>query len=384
MALVRSDRLLQGMSAFCTVRSQSRTTHPSENEGNAVAHCPRRSDSRTTRRQFLATAAGLAGLSRAARAFSAEPEQPAQRATVAIVRDARSLDDQMRPVADVVQRLVDEAVCAVTAKHARDEAWASLVKPDDIVGLKINTLAGYATSTALEVTNAVAAGCLAAGVKPEHIIIWDRWDPDLIKGGYSINFDGPGVKCYGTMQDSRSVGTRPGYGDPVQLGPTRQRYSKLLTDHITALINVPMLKTHMAAGLTAALKNHMGSIAEPRVLHETPDGPNVAFAAHLNTHPDIEAKTRIVICDALWPLYNAGPMNAPQYRWPYCGLLASTDPVAHDVVGLGIIQEQRDSVRPRKWPMTPPARHLDLAKQLHLGVSDPDRIDVIERDLTKF
>jgi len=350
-----------------------------------VSRVPHNPPRPTTRRQFLAQAAATAALAGAARVLGAETEQPAaDRATVAIVRDSRSLDDQMQPVAEVVRRMVDEAVCAVTDKGERDEAWAALVKPDDIVGLKVNTLAGWATSTGVDVTNAVAAGCVAAGVKPENVVIWDRWDPDLIKGGYTINFDGPGVRCYGTMEDSRSVGARPGYGEPVQLGRTRQRYSKLLTDHITALINIPMLKTHQAAGLTAALKNHMGCIADPRVLHDADGGPNVAFAAHLNAHPDIRAKTRIVICDALWPLYNAGPMNAPQFRWPYGAVLASADPMAHDVVCMDIIQSRRNTVRPPKWPMVPPARHLDLAKTLDLGVSDPERIDLIERDLTRI
>ena len=289
----------------------------------------------------------------------------------------------MQPVADVVRRMVDEAVCAVTARSKPDEAWAALVKPDDIVGLKVNTLAGYAASTAVEVTTAVAAGCVAAGVKPEHVIIWDRWDPDLIKGGYTISADGPGVKCYGTMESSREVGERPGYGEPLQLGPTRQRYSKVLTHQITALINVPMLKTHQASGITAALKNHMGSVADPRVLHDAPGGPNVAFAAHLNAHPDIKAKTRLIICDALWPMYNAGPMNAPQFRWPYCGVLASTDPMAHDLVCTDIIQSQRNAVQAPKWPIVPPPRHVELARTLDLGVADMARIDLLERNLSE-
>ncbi len=305
------------------------------------------------------------------------------RATVAVVRDTRSLDANMQPVGEAIRRMVAEAVCAVTGKSKHDEAWAALIKPDDVVGLKVNTLAGWATSTAVEVTNAVAAGCISAGVKPENVIIWDRWDPDLIKGGYTINLDGPGVRCYGTMEDARSAGTRPGFGTPLQLGPTQQRYSQVLTDQISALINLPMLKTHQAAGLTAALKNHMGSISDPQLLHEASDGPNIAFAAHLNAHPDITDKTRLIICDALWPLYNAGPMNAPQFRSPYCGVLASADPVAHDIVCMDIIQKQRDTVRPPRWPLIPPARHLELAKTLDIGVSDPDRIDLVERDLTQ-
>jgi uncharacterized protein (DUF362 family) len=288
----------------------------------------------------------------------------------------------MQPVADVVQRMVDEAVCAVTGREKRDEAWAALIKPEDVVGLKVNTLAGWAASTSVEVTDAVAAGCVGAGVKPENVIIWDRWDPDLIKGGYTINAGGPGVKCYGTMGSPSEIGARPGYGDPVQLGSTSQRYSKVLTDQITALINLPMLKTHQIAGITAALKNHMGSVSDPRVLHDAAGGPNVEFAAHLSAHPDIRTKTRLVLCDALWPLYNAGPMNAPQFRWHYGAVLAATDPMAHDLVCMDIIRTQRNAVRGPRWPILPPPRHVELARTLDLGVSDPAHIDRIERDLS--
>jgi uncharacterized Fe-S center protein len=70
----------------------------------------------------------------------------------------------------------------------------------------------------------------------------------------------------------------------------------------------------------------------------------------------------------------------PRWAWPYCGFLASTDPVALDSVGWKVIEERR---RERGLPTLAAEKRapswIDAAARLGLGVADPastERVDV--------
>jgi len=76
---------------------------------------------------------------------------------------------------DVVKTMVDRGVMALVGASTSSVAWRTFVTPEMRVGLKINLLGRPLVYTAPEVTDVVAAGVIAAGVKPENIIIWDRW-----------------------------------------------------------------------------------------------------------------------------------------------------------------------------------------------------------------
>jgi hypothetical protein len=75
-----------------------------------------------------------------------------------VFKDERTLDQA------AVQGLVDKAVASLLGKDDPTEAWKRLVKPSDVVGIKVNCLAGTKLSTRIEVVRAVADGVRRAGV----------------------------------------------------------------------------------------------------------------------------------------------------------------------------------------------------------------------------
>jgi len=49
----------------------------------------------------------------------------------------------------------------------------------------------------------------------------------------------------------------------MAMGDSTVRLSRILTDDISILINVPIMKDHEITGVTGALKNHYGSVKMP-------------------------------------------------------------------------------------------------------------------------
>lgn len=82
----------------------------------------------------------------------------------------------------------------------------------------------------------------------------------------------------------------------------------------------------------------------------------------------------------LTPLFHgAGPHHFnPAYIWPYNGLIVGLDPVAVDATGIRIIQAKRREHFGEEKPINPPPKHIFLADtRHHLGVADPNKIDLI-------
>jgi len=162
---------------------------------------------------------------------------------------------------------------------------------------------------------AVVKSIQQMGIPAEKIIIWDRIDRDLRRSGYPINRDGTGVKCFGTESDYEP--------QALSQGKFNGRLSTILTQQITALVNVPILKDHAFSGITGTMKNHYGSFDNPNMCHDNNCDP---YIADVNSLPVIREKTRLLICDALRPIAHGGPMFNPQHAWTYGGLLLGTDP----------------------------------------------------------
>jgi len=324
----------------------------------------RLSNRRITRRQFLASAAGAASAGLLASATRSSWAEEPPEATVVRVRRPDVFAGGDIPQ-DVVTDMVHAAVGTLAGRDDPAAAWATFVKPDDVVGIKINCLFGSGASTHPEVVNAIIAGCRAAGVPDDHIIVWDRTSADLAKAGYPINRDGPGVKFYGTDGDYEE--------QPTHIGVFRGRVSNILTRTITALINVPILKTHSLSGITMSLKNHYGSFHNPGDFH---DGNCDPAMSDINSIPAIREKTQLIVADALFPIAEGGPQARPAFTWPYGAVLAATDTVAVDYVGLQILEGRRRELG--LPPIGRAARHIATAAARGLGTNDPSRIRLLD------
>ncbi|MFC1713076.1 DUF362 domain-containing protein [Candidatus Poribacteria bacterium] len=330
-----------------------------------------------SRRDFLKNLA-LAGVSissLAGCAVSKDASPPVSvddgKSKVILVR-SDSLTQAGSPDQAVVRRMLDAAVPQALGVASADAAWRMLFKPNDTVGIKVNCIASRIPSSP-QLAYAIADSLTAAGVPAEQIIIWDREDRELALSGYTINMDGPGVRCYGT---------KPGVGYGKELIKARSvgsRLSKILSRQCTATVNVPVLKDHNIAGFTLGLKNYFGAIENPNKFHGNNCDP---YVADLYMAPQIREKNKLVICDAINVLYEGGPTSYnPRYTWRYNGLIIGTDPVAVDQIGLMLLEEKRATEGlPMLASIGRPAKYVATAADPDhlLGVADPEKIRVLE------
>lgn len=312
---------------------------------------------------------------------SAQPSTPpttsdaptaSKRAKVVVVRDPKCIRDDGTLHEERLRTMLAQALCELSGERSPEAAWQHYVTPTDVVGLKLNCLAGRGLSTHVELVRALAAGLAAAGVKESNIIAWDRTDRELRQAGFEIRDGGAGFRCFGTDH----VGYDPKL---VVKGKIGGLLSSILTVHTTALINVPVLKDHGLAGVSGCLKNNFGCIHNPNKYHPNNCDP---YIADLNSLPQIRDKQRLIICDATRLQYHGGPGFKPQWAEPYGALLLSTDPVALDTVGAKIIADLRATHNlPSLEEENRPPKHIATAASAayHLGVAEGEKIEVVER-----
>ena len=329
----------------------------------------------TTRRDFLRRCAAGAALLSTTGAVdfldAAGQSSNLAKSRVVVARDpmlrgAGSSVDSQR-----IQKLLDQAMQALFELDHSSEPWKKLVRPGDVVGLKVNSLGGRAFSSNLQLVEAVCARLQEAGIKAKDIIIWDRDTEELERAGFHISTEGNRVQCFGTDRVDYEE-------DLVTYSSVGSRLSKILTRSCNVLINLPVLKDHDGAGVSMALKNMYGVIHNPNKYH--PNGCN-PYIADVNMLPEIRTKMRLTICDATTATYEGGPGYKPQYSWKNNGLIVSRDPVALDYVGWQMIERKRaeKGLKPLEAEKRAPLYIATAADAQHrLGTNDPKRIAVVE------
>ncbi|MDI6783064.1 MAG: DUF362 domain-containing protein [bacterium] len=330
-----------------------------------------------SRKQFLKEAAGLSvaavgftqlPISALAREVNSKSPKNNGLSRVVNIRNQAVQAEDGTVNRSVLAQMVNQGMVHLTGKKSSGDAWKMYFKPTDVVGIKVNCIAGKNMSTRPELVDEIISGLKSAGVKEDNIIIWERTTHELKGVGYIINKDAAGVKCYGTDGNYDEK--------PTQQGSVNGKLSRILSEKITTLINVPILKDHGAAGVTIAMKNHYGSIHNPGEYHRTNCDP---YCADLNAIPEIKNKTRLIICDAIRALANGGPGDRPKYRFNYQGILFSTDPVAIDYQGWQIIEAQRKEFGlPTLTEQGRPPKYIETAAKLGLGTNDPSKMQVIQ------
>jgi hypothetical protein len=280
-----------------------------------------------TRRDFLRLTAGTTvaaslgvGIGRDACADTA--------AKVVLIRHAEAVGEQGKMNGEVLQAMLDEAVKTLLGTPEPMDAWRTLVKPADVVGVKSNAWERLPTPKELEA--AIRRRVLDAGVAEKHLDNADR--------GVSQN--------------------------PIFL-------------NATTLVNVRPLRTHHWAGVGTCLKNYIQFVPDRPSYH--PDG--CAALGRIWTLPIVKGKTRLNILSALTPQFYGRGANFfdRRYVWPYKGLIVGTDPVAVDTVGAHLLQVKRIAFFGDERALDATPHHIQVADtEYHLGVSDLKRIQVIK------
>ncbi len=252
---------------------------------------------------------------------------PADKVKVVLVRDKDALDSSGKHNPEVIQKMLDDAISTLLNEKNPVDAWRKIVKPSDTVGIKTNVWRYIPTGEAVE--QALKRRVMDAGVPEERIGIDDR----------------------GVLRN------------PLFL-------------NATVLINARPARTHHWSGMGGCIKNMIMFLPNPSAYH----GDSCADLATIWSLPPVKGKTKLNVLLLLTPLFHGiGPHHYSQeYAWPYRGILVSQDPVAVDAIGVRVLQAKRLQHFGEERPLQPPAHHIIYADtRHHLGVSQPDRIDLI-------
>ena len=253
--------------------------------------------------------------------------------------------------------MFEDGLKILTGEGKAADGWHKLLKADDVIGIKFNQV-GYAElGTTVPFATQLVASLKRAGFAAERIMLIEappRLTKELKTRACVFGFSG-GAVSFGSGEEELAAAL----------------------NEVTALINVPFLKTHNIAGMTGCLKNLSHAlIRRPGKYHANACAPYVGDIVAL---PQIQSRLRVHIVNVLRGLYKGGPAVEPEGTWTHAGLLMSTDPVAADAVGVDLINEQR--ARAELHPIGDEEAHIPhvhAAAQRGLGTDDPDYIRLIE------
>jgi hypothetical protein len=298
--------------------------------------------SRITRRHFLKTgsalmAAGIVGVPEPAPGQSdTEVDGTVNfsvgRSKVVLVRSKRVLDDDGRLDGAELHKMLNDSVARLLGEEDSAAAWQELVGNAEVVGIKSNVWRRLRTPPELEA--AIRQEVLSAGVEDRFVDIDDR-----------------GVRNNAVFQ-------------------------LMLESERGAMINVRPMRTHHWSGLGTCLKNPITFVPRPADYHDDACASIGAFWQELG----LRHKTRLNILVMLTPQFHGvGPHSfSESFVWPYKGLVVGTDPVAVDAIGARIIEAKRLQHFGEERPISPPPHHIRYADARYkLGISDPERIDII-------
>jgi hypothetical protein len=239
---------------------------------------------------------------------------------VTIVRDKYAVDSAKNVDSAILEKMLAQTLIKFTGQKNTKDAWLSLVKPNDMIGL---VPTDHLNPTHDELVAVVRSSLIDTGIPKERI-------------------------------------------RQAQGGPNNPR-------DCTALIAIPALKAHWLTGIGTVLKNYIMYSGNPSRYHKS----NSAKLGEIWNLPFVKGKTKLVLVDSLYPLCDKGPQPDPRYQWAYNGLIAGTDPVAVETVCLKIITEKRKAIRGEPWSLSPPPICIEAADKIYgLGTSRMEEIKI--------
>lgn len=288
-----------------------------------------------------------------------------------------------------VEAAFDRGLTSFTQATTVSNAWRSLVAPSDIVGIKVFSSPGPVAGTRPAVVEAIVHGLLAAGLRRDHIIIWDRHEGDLRTAGFydlgrslDVRVAGAEEAGYDTntfyLPDSPVVGALV-WGD-LEFGRTNGDFSigkksyvsKLVSQQMTKIISVAPLMNESSAGVCGHFFSlAMGSVDNTRRFEGNEDRLAVALP-EIYALPSIGDRVVLNVTDALLAQYEGGPEGYLQFSAVRNEIWIGRDPVALDTMALKELMLQRRLVNAPEMPSN--FATYTNAVLLQLGVDDPARI----------
>ncbi|HEU0208608.1 MAG TPA: DUF362 domain-containing protein [Candidatus Udaeobacter sp.] len=324
----------------------------------------------------------------------AQGQQPARTPSIVYaVHNADAIKDY-KANPRVVREMVNQLVLAVTGRSDVGAAWASLISPNDRVGIKICAAGGELFTTHHAIVNAIVDGLAAAGHPRGSIIVWDRSLGGIKEAGYG-SADGYQLKAIAPHDgyDAKSIVSAPLvgkliWGDFEYVGDLGKmpflsdgddtsnvsHFSKVICNEVDKVINVPVMSVSETNGIAGSIYN----MTIPNIDNWRRFAQGSRFGAEslaeIYASPLIAKKVVLNLMDGLIAQYAGGPQPQPNYAVHNATLYASRDAVALDAIALKRLEElrKRGSLR----PVGSMAAYIDFADQLGLGNSATNRIEL--------
>lgn len=294
----------------------------------------------------------------------------------------------------VAKRMVEALVIAVTGKATSREAWASLFRPGQRIGIKVSSGGSPLLTTRLAVVASIVEGLKLAGASGRDIVVWDREAHALREAGFTAvalgcrveGVDGRyleepvffsarlGKLIWG---DREFRGARwAGLGDgEAKAMSNKSHFAKLLAD-VDVIIHVPMMSDSAFHGVHGAIAGMAVDNVDNWRRFGSPPSYGAEDLPLIYAHELIGPKVVLTIMDGIVAQFAGGPWPEPNYSVPHARLYASSDPVALDTIALREIENWR--IEAKLPPLESRAKHIAAAGELGLGVGKPYSIDLIQ------
>lgn len=319
-----------------------------------------------TRRGFLATAAvagTVPGVLSAAledsenQGLRVPPGTTPSRVVKVAAREVIHDATMHRPL---LREMIHRVVTTLARTRVERDAWHALLGSVEVVGLKFNRSAQSKLGTTGAMAETLIQSLVEAGLTPKQIV--------CIEGP-------PGIaKRNGTALP------RPGFSQTeTEFASGSDQLARVL-DQVDAIINVPFLKTHNIAGLTCSLKNLSHALVKhPARFHANRCSPYISDIVGL---PAIRDKLRLHLVDAIRVVYDGGPEASSGAILNLGVILASTDPVSVDAIGLEILNDAR--ARAGLTPVAHGAEQVPYLRAAHesgLGIGARYAVNLVQPPL---
>jgi len=259
---------------------------------------------------------------------------------------------------EVIARVLDRAAMLATGTVRINDAWNTVVASGDRVGLLLDARSPPASLTLVD---ALIDRLVHVGVRPANIIVWGDKERSLFSAGLLVRKDPNGIETMG----ADSEGFRGGL-------------SRIVLNHCDVLVNVARLRVDSRIGMWGAVANQLACVPHVERLGLMANLDTLSSAAARAT---VKLKFRLHILDALQPNYDVGATRKPPY-WDCGKLLASTDPVALDIIGRKILEDRRLKAGILPCALQPDPSYLASACDTYrLGQADVAQITVLEHTL---
>ena len=295
---------------------------------------------------------------------------------------------------ELVRRMTNALVLAVTNQPDIASAWRSLVRPNDRVGIKISAAGGELFTTHRAIVNAIVDGLVSAGHSRRDIIVWDKSLGGIKEAGYTesegyqlrsippldgydpkATFSAPflGNLIWGDFEYIGNRGEVPLLSDTENTSAI-SHFSKIVANDVTKIINLPVLSDSVRNGIAGCLYNvTIPNIDNWRRFGEPPDF-GASSIPEIYNDPNIGQKVVLNLMDGLLAQYAGGPASQPAYSFPFATLYASKDPVAIDAIALKNLEAWRKKTK------VPPIKRMgaqvQVAAEIGLGNADLSRIEI--------